>query len=166
MSLSVLPMLSSKSFIVSGLTFRYIIHSEFIFVCSVKNFAIHSFMHNWPIFPAPLEETVFSLLYIFASFSKIRAHRHMDLSLGFLFCSMGLYLEAQSLNLMLMPLLYSSNKMKHKLLWMEFRTAFEVLVPKIVQFGTERVLLGRKTWSTLKNWTIKNIEIVTYVWVQ
>ena len=90
----------------------------------------------------------------------------MDLSLGFLFCSIGLYLEAQSLDLMLMPLLYSSDKMKHKLLWMEFRRAFEVLVPKIVQFGTERVILGRKTWSTLKNWPIKNIEIVTYVWVQ
>ena len=30
---SVLPMFSSKSFIVSGLTFRSLIHFEFIFVC-------------------------------------------------------------------------------------------------------------------------------------
>ena len=32
MSESVLPMFSSRSFIVSGLTFRYLIHFEFIFV--------------------------------------------------------------------------------------------------------------------------------------
>ena len=36
MSESVLPMFSSRSFIVSGLTFRSLIHFEFIFVCSVK----------------------------------------------------------------------------------------------------------------------------------
>ena len=36
MSLSVLPMFSSKSFIVSGLTFRSLIHFEFTFVCGVR----------------------------------------------------------------------------------------------------------------------------------
>ena len=36
MSLNVLPMFSSKSFIVSGLTFRSLIHFEFIFVCGVR----------------------------------------------------------------------------------------------------------------------------------
>ena len=36
MSESVLPMFSSRSFIVSGLTFRSLIHFEFIFVCGVK----------------------------------------------------------------------------------------------------------------------------------
>src|SRR5574337_1302410 len=35
MSESVLPMFSSRSFIVSGLTFRSLIHFEFIFVCGV-----------------------------------------------------------------------------------------------------------------------------------
>ena len=35
MSESVLPMFSSRSFIVSGLTFRPLIHFEFIFVCGV-----------------------------------------------------------------------------------------------------------------------------------
>ena len=35
MSKSVLSMPSSESFIVSGLTFRSLIHSEFIFVCGV-----------------------------------------------------------------------------------------------------------------------------------
>ena len=37
MSLSVLPMFSSKSFIVSGLTFRSLIHFEFIFVYDVSS---------------------------------------------------------------------------------------------------------------------------------
>ena len=36
MSESVLPMFSSRSFIVSGLTFRSLIHFEFIFVYGVK----------------------------------------------------------------------------------------------------------------------------------
>ena len=36
MSESVLPMFSSRSFIVSGLTFRYLIHFEFIFVKGVR----------------------------------------------------------------------------------------------------------------------------------
>ena len=36
MSKSVLPMFSSRSFIVAGLTFRSLIHFEFIFVCGVK----------------------------------------------------------------------------------------------------------------------------------
>ena len=36
MSKSVLPMFSSKSFIVSGLTFRFLIHFEFIFVYGVR----------------------------------------------------------------------------------------------------------------------------------
>ena len=33
---SVLPIFSSKGFIVSGLTFRYLIHFEFIFVYGVR----------------------------------------------------------------------------------------------------------------------------------
>ena len=36
MSLSVLPMFSSRSFIVSGLTFRSLIHFEFVFVYAIK----------------------------------------------------------------------------------------------------------------------------------
>ena len=37
MSLSVLPRFSSKSFIVSGLTFKSLIHFEFIFVYGVRS---------------------------------------------------------------------------------------------------------------------------------
>ena len=36
MSKSVLPVFSSKSFIVSGLTFRSLIHFEFVFVYGVR----------------------------------------------------------------------------------------------------------------------------------
>ena len=36
MSEGVLPIFSSKSFIVSGLTFRSLIYFEFIFVCGVR----------------------------------------------------------------------------------------------------------------------------------
>ena len=69
MSLNVLPMFSSKSFIVSGLTFRSLIHLEFIFVCGVrKNFIL---LYLVAISPAPLiEEAVFAVLCILASFVK------------------------------------------------------------------------------------------------
>ena len=39
MSESVLPMFSSRSFIVSGLTFRCLIHFEFIFVYGVRKWS-------------------------------------------------------------------------------------------------------------------------------
>ena len=45
MSESVLPMFSSRSFIVSGLTFRSLIHFELIFVYGVKEWSNFSFVH-------------------------------------------------------------------------------------------------------------------------
>ena len=45
MSKSVLPMFSSKSFIVSGLTFRSLIHFEFIFVYHVREFSNLILLH-------------------------------------------------------------------------------------------------------------------------
>ena len=70
MSESVLPMFSSKSFIVSGLTFRSLIHVEFIFVYSVRkcsSFILLQVVDQF--FPAPLvKEIAFSPLYILASF--------------------------------------------------------------------------------------------------
>ena len=45
MSSSVLPMFSSKSFIVSGLTFRYSIHSEFIFGYGVRTCSNYLILH-------------------------------------------------------------------------------------------------------------------------
>ena len=73
MSLSVLPMFSSKSFIVSGLTFRSLIHFEF-FLCMVLGSVLISFFYmSCPVFPAPfIEEGVFAPLYILASFVKYK----------------------------------------------------------------------------------------------
>ena len=68
MSYSVLPMFSFKSFTVSGLTFRSLIHFEFIFVCGVRKYSNFIFLQSCPLLPTPLvEETVFFPLYIFAS---------------------------------------------------------------------------------------------------
>ena len=43
---SVLPMFSSKSFIVSGLMFRSLMHFEFIF-CMVLESVLVSFFYKW-----------------------------------------------------------------------------------------------------------------------
>ena len=45
MSKSVLPMFSSKSFIISGLTFRSLIHFEFIFVYGVRECSNFILLH-------------------------------------------------------------------------------------------------------------------------
>ena len=45
MSKRVFPMFSSKSFIVSGLTFRYLIHCEFLFVYGVRQHSNFILLH-------------------------------------------------------------------------------------------------------------------------
>ena len=51
-----------------GLTFRFLICFDFIFVYDMRK-CPHSFTYDCPVFPAPLTEgTVFSPVYIFASF--------------------------------------------------------------------------------------------------
>ena len=71
MSESVLPKFSSRSFIVSSLMFRSLIHFEFMFVYHVRkcsSFILYKWLTS---FLAPLvKEIVFSPLYIFASFVK------------------------------------------------------------------------------------------------
>ena len=68
--LSVLRMFSFRSFIVSGLTFRSLIHFEFIFVYGVRkcsNFIL--FTPSCPVFLPPVTvEIVFSPLFIQVSF--------------------------------------------------------------------------------------------------
>jgi len=51
MSSSVLPMFSSKSFIVSGLSFRSVIHFEFIFVYGVRKCSTFILLHVAVQFP-------------------------------------------------------------------------------------------------------------------
>ena len=68
---SVLPVFSSKSFIVSGLTFRSLIHFEFIYVYSVSKCSNVILLQVVDVSPASLvKEIVFSPLYILASFVK------------------------------------------------------------------------------------------------
>ena len=63
-------MFSSKSFIVSGLTFRSLVHFEFVYgVKKCSNFIL--LQCSSQVFPAPLiEEAVFAPLYTLASFVK------------------------------------------------------------------------------------------------
>ena len=69
MSDSVLPMFSSRSFLVSGLMFRSLIHFEFLFVYGVRKcsgFILYKWLTSYP---APLvKEIAFSSLYILTSF--------------------------------------------------------------------------------------------------
>ena len=68
----VLPMFSTRSFIVSGLTFRSLIHFEFIFVCGVRECSSFILLQMVDQFSQHhlLKRFVLSLLYIFASFVK------------------------------------------------------------------------------------------------
>ena len=72
MSSTVLPMFSYKKSVVSGLTFRSLIHFEFIFKYGVRKCSI--FILSCiavPVFPTPfIEDAVFAPLYILASFVK------------------------------------------------------------------------------------------------
>ena len=52
MAENVLPMFSSESFIVSGLTFRTLIHSEFIFVYGVRSVLVPLFYMWVTSFPS------------------------------------------------------------------------------------------------------------------
>ena len=69
-NVSVLPMFSSRSFIVSSLTFKSLIHFELFCACmGLKNDLISFFTFGCPVFPAPFaEETVFLILCSLASF--------------------------------------------------------------------------------------------------
>ena len=88
---SVLPIFSSKSFIVSGLTFRSLIH--FIFVYGIRecsNF-FHSFTCYCLVSPTPLtEETVFSTVYSCFLCHRLTDHGYVGLFLGILSCSIDL----------------------------------------------------------------------------
>ena len=72
MSVNVLPMFSSKSLVVSGLTFRSLIHFEFIFVYGVRKCSNIIVLHVAVQFSQHqlIEEAVFAPLYSLASFVK------------------------------------------------------------------------------------------------
>ena len=94
MSESVFSMFSSRSFIVSGITFRSLIHFEFIFVYGVRECSSFILLQVVDQFSQHhlLKEIVFYPLYILASFVK-------DVSIG-----VWIYLWA----FYFVPLIYSS----------------------------------------------------------
>ena len=87
MSLSVLPIFSSKSFIVSGLTFRSLIHFEFIFVCAVRKCSNFILLHLAVQFSQHhlLKRLSLPHCIILPPFSKIRyqyVYRFISVTLG------------------------------------------------------------------------------------
>ena len=93
MAESVLPMFSYRSFIVSGLMFRSLIHFEFIFVYSVRKCSSFVLLQVVDQFSQHHLLKRLSLIHciFLPPLSKIGVHRYVDLSLGFLFCSINLY---------------------------------------------------------------------------
>ena len=89
MSRSLLPMFSSKSFMVSGLSFKSLIHFELILLYKI-GVQFHYFAHGCPVFTtASIEETVF-FPYSWLLCLKYMKHICMSLFLGSLFCSIDL----------------------------------------------------------------------------
>ena len=64
-----------SNFVVLGLTFRFLIYFEFIFVCGMKKY--YGFIHSCPIFQAPLigKTVFFSVVY-----SCLLCHELIDYS--------------------------------------------------------------------------------------
>ena len=94
MSSSVLPMFSSKNFIVSGHTFRFLIHFEFIFVYGVRKCSNFILLHVAVEFSQHHLLKRMSLPHhmFLPPLSKIRYPLVLGLFLGFLSYSIGLYL--------------------------------------------------------------------------
>ena len=68
-SRSLCPVFSSKSFMVSGLTFKSLIHFELI-LCMVYEVQFHSFACGSPVSPTPfIEETALSLWCTLSTFA-------------------------------------------------------------------------------------------------
>ena len=92
MSKSVLPMFSSKSFIVSGLTFRSLIHLEFISVYGVREGSNFILLHGAVQFSQHhlLKRLSFLHCIFLPPLSKMDC-RCVGLFLGSLFCSIDSY---------------------------------------------------------------------------
>ena len=86
-------MFSSKSLIVSGLTFRSVIHFEFIFVPDVLECSDFILLHVAVQFSQHhlLKGLPFLTVYSFPLCHRLIDHRYMGLFLGFLSCSIDLY---------------------------------------------------------------------------
>ena len=87
-------MFSSKSFIVSGLTFSSLIHFEFIFLHGVRecsNFILLHIAVQFSLHPSLKRGCLFSIAYSSLLCHRLADHRCMCLSLGFVPYSIDLY---------------------------------------------------------------------------
>ena len=94
MSKIILPMFSSKSFIVSGLIFKSLIHFEFVFVYGVRTCSYFILLRVAVQFSQHhlLKRLSFLHCIVLPPLSKIRCHRCTCLSLDkWISCSIGLY---------------------------------------------------------------------------
>ena len=84
---------SSKSFIVSGLTFRSLIHFEFIFVYGIRKCSNFILLHVAVQVPSTTSwrNCLFSIVYSHLLCCRLIHHRCVGLFLGFLFCFTDLY---------------------------------------------------------------------------
>ena len=68
MSWSLARTFSSRSFMVSGLTFKSSTHTELLFMCRVNSGPVSFFACDYLVFPTPfIEKTVFSPLHFLVS---------------------------------------------------------------------------------------------------
>ena len=91
LSKCVLPIFSSRSFIVSGLRFRSLVYFEFVFVYGVRGYS--NFILYCPVFPVPLNvDCLCPTVYSYFLCQRLIECRYVDLFLGFLSCFIDLFL--------------------------------------------------------------------------
>ena len=85
-------MFSSSSFMVSGITFRFWVHSEFIFVYGMRKCFNFSLLHlAIQIHSTTWRDCLFFTVYFCLLCHRVIGHRCMGLFLGSLFYSIDLY---------------------------------------------------------------------------
>jgi len=88
MSESVLPMFSFRSFIVSGLTFRSLIHFEFIFVYGIRKCSTFILLQadDMILYIENPKDTTRKLLELISEYSKVARYKiNTQKSLAFLY---------------------------------------------------------------------------------
>ena len=85
-------MLSSSSFMISGLKFKSLTYFEFIFVYGVKKFSYLILLHEAVQYLRIIywSDCFFSIIYSCLLCHRVIDHKCMGLFLGFLFCSTDL----------------------------------------------------------------------------
>ena len=87
-------MFSLRSFLISVLTFRSLIHFEFIFVCSVREYSKFTLLHvAVQLSQHQLKRLSFLHCIVWSPCHRLVGHKCVGLFLGFLICFIGLYVR-------------------------------------------------------------------------